>query len=689
VVESDQPPEVDVVGPADRLELPVPRPVEVAYHARDDFGLSEVALVYRVNDGPAQRILLKSAQGTRELRGTTSFEPPAAVLAPGAQVAYHIEAKDRDDVSGSKVGISRTLYLVIQSPREDSEERLVRQRDVLDRLIAALADRIEIEQPAKAAAPPEHLASLREVHDGENITLQQLRRSLEEQRRSGGTAKAASSTLSAVASRLTKLMREEGDWLASRKDPSAILGRLHSQAPTHIAELENAVLALDDVIGRERLDDLAGMGKDLVEAHKRLQDLLERYKATGDEQLRRKIEREVRELRASIAELAHKIAEVKARNEVSSEWMNLPDLRKASEQVARFDSLLAKGDSRSLGEALSELGDSLAALRDSLDTGASNFRDARFPQESKAAAELARKIRDLEGDQRGLADDSQALASEVDAELLRRVAAQQASLRAKVRQKLELIHHKVAGAPPRELGSNGETAVGAVRESIGQLRRLLGAKEWNDALQEAERMGDGLARLQHLSGRQIAQGRPPSQSLVAYDGQMDEAMALARELSTDLSRLIPRGAEAMSAEQRSRARGLGQRQASIEEKTRGLSRDLGGREEAIAGAAQTKSELEEIAGQMREAGQDLGQGAAQEGAGRVADIALRLAKLRQSMGQKPSEASHATRQPVRIPSPDESRAPREWRQELMEAMRERAPEKFRDEVRRYYEELVK
>jgi hypothetical protein len=44
---------------------------------------------------------------------------------------------------------------------------------------------------------------------------------------------------------------------------------------------------------------------------------------------------------------------------------------------------------------------------------------------------------------------------------------------------------------------------------------------------------------------------------------------------------------------------------------------------------------------------------------------------------------------VRIPGADEYRAPREWREELMEAMREQAPEKFRDEVRRYYEELVR
>jgi len=695
-VDSDQPPEVDVVGPADRLELPTPRPVEVAYHARDDFGLSEVALVYRVNDGADQRLLLKSAQGAREVRGTTSFEPTTAMLAPGARVAYHIEAKDRDEVSGSKVGVSRTLYLVIQNPREDTEEHLLREREILDRLILALGDRIEIENPGKNVDVPERIIGLREVHEGETATLQQLGQSIEEQRRTGGNAKVATSSLSTVAARLLKLAREERELLASHPGKSdqgsasaTLWGKLHAHAPRHIAELENAVLALDDLIGRQRLDDLASIGKELVAAHKRLQELLERYKATGDEQLRRQIEREVRELKARIGELAHKIAEVRARNEISHEWMNVPDTHKALEQVARFDALLAKGDAKSLAEALSELGSSLATLRDSLDKNSGAFDSERFPQESKATAELMRKIGDLEGDQRGVADDSQSLAKEVDTELGKRLEAQQMNQLAKAKQKIEQIQRKLAGGIPRELGSNGDTAAAGIRENMRQMRRLLAGKEWTEASHEADRMSDGIAHLQHMSARQIAQSRPPSQNLLSFDGQIDDAAALARELAAELARAVPHGAEVMSMEQRSRTRNLGQRQSGIEEKTRSLSRDVGGREDSVAGAAHAKTDLEEIADQMRQAGDDLAQGSAHEGAGRAGDIADRLAKLRQNLGQKPSQGTRASHDPVRIPDADEYKAPREWRQELMEAMREKAPEKFRDEVRRYYEELVK
>ena len=694
VVENDQPPEVDITGPADRLELATPRPVEVAYHARDDFGLSDLALVYRVNGGVEQRILLKNAQGAREVRGTTTFEPASAMLTPGAQIAYHIEAKDRDEISGSKVGISRTLYLVIGNPRGDLEEHLAREHELLEALLGSLGDRIELEPTDKPTSVPERLARLREVHDAEQAHLADIGRLVEQQRRGGGTGKVQAGPLSTSVTRLSRLMRDEEEMLAGSSGKSdavasALWGRINAAAPRHTAELENSVLALDDLIGRQRLDDLAAIGKDLVAAQHRLEELIERYKATGDEQLRRQIEREVRELRGRIAELARKVAEVKARNEVSAEWMNLPDPHKAMETAARLDSLLAKGDARSLQDAVAELGDSLASLRDMLEKNAGDYGDARFPQESRALAELSRKIGDLEGDQRGIADESRGLAKEVDGELARRVEAQQSDFLAKAKQKLDQIQRKMSGAPPRELGSSAETASEAVRENVRQLRRLLPAKEWNEAQREAERMADGLGHLQHLTGRQRAMGRLSSQNVAAFDGQVDDAAGLARELASDLGHVIPRGGDVMSAEQRSRTRNLGQRQEGIEERTRGLSHDMGSRDDSAPGAQQAAAELEEIAGQMRQTGQDLQEGAAHEGAGRAGEVAERLAQLRRGMARKPSEGSRPSREPVRIPDADASKAPREWRQELMEAMREKAPEKFRDEVRHYYEELVR
>ncbi len=448
------------------------------------------------------------------------------------------------------------------------------------------------------------------------------------------------------------------------------------------------MLLLDDLIGRQRLDDLAELGKELTDAHKRLQDLLARYQAAGDEVLRRQIEREIRELRARIAELARKIAEVKARNEVATDWMNMPDPKRAMEQAARLDSLLEKGDARSLAEALDELGRTLAALQQALDKNADDFARERFPQESRALAEAMKKIGDLEGDERSLAADSKALAVETEAEQERRLAALLEAFLAKAKQSLDGVQRRIASAPPREAGSALGADLDRARDNVRQLRRELPAKEWAEARKESERLVAGLRRAQSTLAERSA-GKPASSSLGSYAEQINEAGAMAQDLASDLAKLVPRGEEALTPGQREQARGMGERQDSIGERTERLAQELDKRQGQVPGADVASSELGGIAGQMRQASKDLRQGAAVEGSGRAEEAAERLAKLRESLGQRPLGSARSAREPVRIPGADEYRAPRAWREELMEAMREQAPEKFRDEVRRYYEELVR
>jgi hypothetical protein len=695
VVEADRPPEVDIMAPADRLELAAPRPVEVGYSARDDYGLSRIELVYRVNNGPEQRTPLKDAQGARTVRGTTLFEPTTAMLTPGARVTYHIEAHDRDDVSGSKMGASRTLTLVIQNPREALDEHLAAEHVVLDKLVGTLADRIEFGEAVSESPPLERLWRWRDLHEAEESHLVLLGRLVDEQRRRAASSRTLVAALGGIADRLGRQMREESDLLKGLRKKadqgaltSARLNRLRPAGARHVAELESAVLLLDDLIGRQRLDDLAELGKELTDAHKRLQDLLARYQAAGDEGLRRQIERELRELRARIAELARKIAEVKARNEVATDWMNMPDPKKAMEQAARLDSLLEKGDARSLSEALAELGRTLAALQQALDKNADDFARERFPQESRALAEAMKKIGDLEGDQRGLASDSKALAEQTEAAQARRMEAQLDAFLAKAKQSLDGVQRRIGGAPPREAGSALGADLERARESVRQMRRQLPAKEWAEARKESERLVAGLRRAQGTLAERSA-NKPNSSSLESYAQQVSEAGALAQDLAADLAKLVPRGEEALTPGQREQARGMGERQDSIGERTERLAQELDKRQGQVPGGEVASSELGGIAGQMRQASKDLRQGAAVEGSGRAQEAADRLAKLRESMGQRPLGSGRSTREPVRIPGADEYRAPREWREELMEAMREQAPEKFRDEVRRYYEELVR
>jgi hypothetical protein len=71
-----------------------------------------------------------------------------------------------------------------------------------------------------------------------------------------------------------------------------------------------------------------------------------------------------------------------------------------------------------------------------------------------------------------------------------------------------------------------------------------------------------------------------------------------------------------------------------------------------------------------------------------------LGKLKEQMQRerRPRDESGGARvdkEPVKIPGADEYRAPKEFRQDLLEAMKRGAPPEYKEQVKRYYEELVK
>jgi hypothetical protein len=706
--ETDSAPRVEILGPADRLELATPRPIEIGYSASDDFGLSVVELVTRAGDRPEQRTLLRDGGGARAVQGRTLWDPASAGLSGAERIAYRIEARDKDDISGGptgKVGSSRTLYVVIQNPHESLEDRLERQRELLEKLIGDLADRIEKGGPpgppggegAAAPAPtfPERLAAYAAMHDAEDAHLALLGQLIDEDRRNGTMGKVMRAALTSMADRLERLLRDEKQALAAFKGKTATgnLGRLEALSARQVTELENDVLLLDDLIGRQRLEDLASLGKELTDSHQRLKDLLERYKKTKDEALRRQLEREARELRARIADLAAKIAAVKARNDVPDEWRNLPDMKSLADQARKLDDLLEKGNEADLERALAQLGNDLGDLRKMLDENAGNFGSERFPQENRVVADLMKKIGDIEGDQRALQKETQAIADKQEAEIQRRLKGQMDEFIKKEIEKVERLKQRLGGVqsgnPQGSLAEELERA----RESTRQLRRLLGERDLPEAKGEAERAEGSLERateqLDAMAEARKARrpGTEPEKDKRAE--AVAEARALAQEIADDLAKLLPKPSDMLTPQEREAGRAQAERQGAIGKRTEDVAGEAMRRLGKMPGMEKAEGELKGAAARMRQAQDMLRRDESKGAAAAERDAADRLAKLRDSMQERPMGGSRQPHEPVRIPGADESSAPRAWRQELLDAMKEKAPERFKDEVRRYYEELVR
>jgi hypothetical protein len=705
--EADAAPRVEIQGPADRLELATPRPIEVGYTASDDFGLGPVELVYRVGDRPEQRLLLRDGRGAKTAQGRTLWDPAASALLAGERIAYHVEARDRDEVSGAKVGSSRTLYVVIQNPHESLEDRLDRQREVLEKLLVDLGDRLEHGPPEGGARPDvsevaARLAAMETVHEAEEGHLTLLGRLLDDDRREGTLGKPLRAALAGVADRLAKLLREEAPALAAArgKGAASAFGHLEGGLARHVAELERDVLLLDDLVGRQRLEDLASLGKELTDAHQRLQDLLARYKATKDESLRRQLEREARELRARISELAQKMAALKDRNDVPDEWRNSPDMKALADEAKKFDELLEKGDTGDLEKALSQLGDNLRDLRQMLDQNLDGFGAERFPQENRVVADLMKKVGEIEGDERTLEKETRAIAERQEAEVGKRLAGQLEEFLKREGEKIDKLKQRLAGVPTGDPESALAEDVERARDSAKQMTRLLGERDLAEAKGEAERAANNLDRaadhLQEAAAQAPQAGEPRRGKRKGADADREksaeavgEARGLAQEIADDLDKLLPRAQETMSPQDREQARQQSERQGAIGERTDETAAEAARRLGKMPGLEKAEGELKSAAGRMRQAADMLKRSESKSAATAERDAAERLAKLRDSMQERSMGSGRAKHDPVRIPGADESTAPRAWRQELMDAMKEKAPERFRDDVRRYYEELVK
>ena len=701
--EADSPPRVEILGPADRLELPTPRPIEIGYAADDDYGLGAVDLVYRVGDQPAQRQLLRDAHGARAAQGRLVWDPASAgPLLAGERIAYHIEAKDRDEVSGAKTGSSRTLYVIIQNPHESIEDRLDRQRDLLDKLVADLANRLE-QVPASREGLPAgaeaqaRLATVGILHDAEESHLALLGRLLDDDRREGTLTKALRATLAGIADRLEHVLRDEAAALGPNRGkpgagaaPSA-LGKVAALAEKHTGEMEKDVLLLDDLIGRQRLEDLARLGHELTDAHQRLQDLLTRYKATKDAALRRQLEREARDLRARIADLAQKIAALKARNDVPEEWRNMPDMKAVADQARKLDDLLEKGDEAGLSRALSELGQNLKNLRQMLDQNLEGFGSERFPQENRVVAELMKKIGDLEGDERALQKETQALADRQEAEVEKRLKGQMEEFLKRENEKVERLRARLQGVATGDPESALAEEIERARDSAKQMKRLFAERDLAEAKGEAERAASSLDRASEHMGDGAEEGGRKRRSR-ARPGDIEavgDARAVAQEIADDLDKLLPRASEMLTPEEREHARAQSERQNAIGQRTDETAAEAARRLGKMPGLEKAESDLKGASARMRQAAEMLKKGDGKPASGAERDAAERLAKLRDSMQERSMGTGKQHHDPVRIPGADESNAPRAWRQELLDAMKEKAPERFRDEVRRYYEELVR
>lgn len=700
VPDPDLAPDVTTSLPA-RIVVTTDQVLGMPFAAKDDYGIAKVVVEVSRAGTSKEVVLREPVDWPRALDDAPALRVADLGLASGDVARLRVGAWDNDAVSGSKVGWSSAVELVVEGARGDGARRRDLGKRVVAALIPVLADGLLDPSPAAGDGPgagrfAEQLDARYESFDdvvqsmgdlGERGILVRVVRGVSESRRE-----------------LVAFARGLGAGALHPRD-GVRLGVLQASA---VARVEDAVYLLDK---------------------------LERAAAL----------KELLELVAQVAREAEELEEALPRLDRMQALSRLDQLERLYGEVRQRAEALERGG---IKEFLEQRGEELDAAMLAARKGIAGGDDATARREMARVAQLLAEMAGgvQESMRRSGGDDETAKAMDALQAELQGLAEEQAALREETAQARD--RHGQSLEEGMKAWSRVDQAVAEAQRRLAEpsIQGLDGrARSLDSALDDAGHDVQGLADSTRARDRETARDRA---------GQLDQALARARsrlaaaeragQLSADEAGRAAQGLAAAQAATRSAMQELDRLQESQSGASPEMAqalRQLSGRQRELAerageagerarsleqslptGPAGVADATGEAAREAGRAGQEMQQGnpMATEGAQRAAEEALlrasealqqarrdmqELARSGAAGGPEPKpgepgdeEGQARGRQPgvdgrgaveVVIPAPEEFETPEAYRKALLEGMQGDVPDAYRAAHRRYYEELVR
>lgn len=733
-IEADQVPEVRITAPVDGLELdPDKQRVTVTYEATDDYGLSTLELVYRTQGGAEARLPLRPDEG-RTSRGSWQWDLGPLALKPGEVVSYYLEAKDNDAVAGPKKGVSNSLTLKVYSASEHRREALVKAEALWERLVGHLADRMEGKERDSPATVEAAQAS-RGVDDrGKQLAqdLAALSAELDE-------LKDPPAELSSALWNVAKELKDGvGDVSTARrlllglagKDPSganlrladspggALLkeaGRRLSRAvAADVSASERNVLYLEALLDRQKLEALKELAKELKADRDELTRLMEDYARTKDPQAQATLLEQMQKLRERMAELQQRMAELS--KGIRDEFMNREALEQLMEEqdlsntLDEVEQLVKEGKTEEALKKMQELAMQMDEMLEALD-------EAGEKADAQADPELARLVEDFQQnldetleEQQALAEKTRALRDKYRAQQKERVARQGEALKKELKEKLAELDKSYQQLDEDRFGFRLDEHALEARADIEHVQQALDANDFDLASEAADRLEEKARSMAEQAAEQrrldeMFQNPPEVRraSKQLFDRlQRDEKKA--EDVAQRLRDLFPQPGSQMSEQDRQQLQDMARQQKGLERKGQQLEQQM----EQIGERAplfneDAQQQMQQAGERMQQAGERLSGRDPSRGFGEQQGAMQALKGLQQAMEQagrsggkggiplplRRAGGRGTGNEKVEIPDEDPNAAPREFRKDVMDAMKQGAPDRYRDQNKRYYEELVK
>jgi hypothetical protein len=683
--EPDVSPAVQLMAPADPLDVANLRRVELAYVIEDDFGVTAAELVWEGGKDRGRKAIALGDPQSRA-QGKLMWDIAEVQVPSGGEVRYWIEAKDNDTVGGPNVGKSREMHLRVVSPRERHEDTLDRQQQAAEKLLKNLAGRV-VGLGDNIVAREEHSRAL---HDAV-LELSSINAAYEKDPHASDLMRKA---LTQMHDRLDRLVTTEQK-LMPKGTAKISAGKFAGSDPKIVGELEDDLIVLADWLDRERMEGLLDISDEIAAHQKRLAELLAQYQRSKDPRLLEEIDREMKALDRAYAELQkHRSGMAE---DVLDQYVNRDAVQaeQGTSCLAEVRALIGAGKTAEAQTKLEQCQAQHAKGARALEGSLASLRGDKFGEEQKKLDEVMNELADVAKDQDDIAAEADRIfetyarkADDLARDHHREASKKVAVLVDKIRKRLDAINE--AGLTPF-----AKEELDIVERRLGDVEKMVEDGDLAEAL--------GMARQAKTSLDTIAgeleaaiNDDPKSKWADATQDALDDierTAPIAKELIDELSALSPKPEQIMSGDDlkalerlRRRQQMNKQRTQRLGDRTKQMGPDLPG-----DAASELGKKLGGAADQMGKAddrmkGKD--PSGARESARSAAD-ALAKARDRARSAARQAQEGAVSDEPVRIPGADEYRAPERFREEVLEAMKKKPPQGYEDMSEQYYKDITK
>ena len=461
-------PLVELLKPEEDLEVNGDERLALQYRASDDYGIQQITLVAAVGERE-ERIPVWREELARTLQETFIWDLDTIRLEEGDVVVYHLEVLDNDTISGPKLVKSRPLSLRLKNLKAEHRQVAEMIRDISDKMVDLLGDHLEAPPDQHRDAPPDQQAPGdpgERLAEGLDRMMQRVDDAMQRTRVDRISDFATWSDLETLKRNLEHARND----LVERMRQAASPAEQEQAHDAMATELERLSMLSEDMSRRLAGQDMAANARDMVKDQERFLDSLEKLRSGNkelDEVLKElsKLSRQLQELQASLMQFARQ-APNEFINPANMRNMPFADMRSMMDQIRQK---LREGDIQGAMQLARELFNQMAQLAASLRSGQQQAQGSMMSRMQGAMNRSSSELQQILQEQQEILLGTESTHKEATGEIDARREEAVLNLAASAQADLAVLAHLLA-APDLE-SDRGRPA--AERERDAAIRGLL------------------------------------------------------------------------------------------------------------------------------------------------------------------------------------------------------------------------